>query len=101
LIVYNITIKIDPGVEEEWLEWQKKEHIPEVMDTGLFTEFKFYKLLEQNEQEGNTYVVQYFASTAAHYHEYLQKFAPHLREKIFAKWGKAFVAFRTIMEVVK
>jgi Domain of unknown function (DUF4286) len=100
MIVYNITIKIDPDIKEEWLQWQITEHIPEVMNTRLFTEYKFYKLLEQEEDESVTYVVQYFSFTAAHLEEYLQKYAPTLREKAFAKWGNKFIAFRTTMELV-
>jgi len=100
MIVYNITMRVDPSIESEWLEWQKKEHIPEVMDTHLFTEHKLYKLLEQDEQEGKTYVVQYFCSTAAHLDEYLNKYATALREKAFSKWGNKFIAFRTTMELV-
>jgi hypothetical protein len=100
MIVYNITIKVDRAIEEEWLSWQKKEHIPDVMATHLFAEYKFFRLLEQNEEEGITYVVQFFASTAAHLEEYQKKYAPQLREKSFSKWGNRFIAFRTTMEVV-
>ncbi len=100
MIVYNITMKVDPSIEEEWLEWQKNEHIPEIMQTELFAEFKLYKLLEQDEAEGNTYVVQYYAPSSAHLDKYLEKFAPSLREKAIEKWGNKFIAFRTKMEVV-
>jgi len=101
MIVYNITIKINPSVEEEWIAWQKAEHIPDVMNTKLFTEYKFYKLLDQDEEEGITYVIQYFSPTAAHLDDYLKNFAPALREKAFARWGNKFIAFRTKMELVK
>ena len=100
MIVYNITLKVDPPIEKEWVKWLKEEHIPEVMATKLFIEYKFYKLLEQDETEGITYVVQYFSSTAAHLDEYLNKYAPALREKSISKWGNKFIAFRTKMEVV-
>ena len=63
MIVYNITIKIEPSIEKDWIDWQKKEHIPDVMATGLFTGFKFFRLLEADETEGITYVVQYFSSS--------------------------------------
>ena len=100
MIVYNITIKVARGIEKEWVKWQKEERIPDVMKTGLFNDYKFYKLLEQDESEGITYVVQYFASTVSNYQEYLDKFAPLLRDKAFAKWGNNFIAFRTILQVV-
>jgi hypothetical protein len=100
MIVYNITIKIDPAINDEWIDWQKKEHIPEIMSTGLFNDHKFFKLLEQDETEGLTYVIQYFTSIRGNYDEYIKKFAPLLRQKALEKWGEKFVAFRTVMEVV-
>jgi len=66
MIVYNVTIKIDPQIEKEWLSWLKIEHVPRMMDTGLFVEYKLFHLLE-HEENGITYVIQYFAPTIEHY----------------------------------
>ena len=100
MIVYNISIKIIPEIEEEWVRWQKEEHIPDVMSSGQFTEYKMYRLLEQNEQDGITYVVQYFASSLENYNRYINNTSQTLRQKALDKWGNKFIAFRTIMEVV-
>ena len=100
MIVYNITIKILPVIETEWLLWQKQQHIPEVMASGQFYEYKFYRLLEQTEPDGITYVIQYFASSIDHYNTYVNEFAPALRRKALAKWGNQFIAFRTVLQVV-
>ena len=101
MFVYNITIKIDPAIEKEWLQWQRDEHIPDIMTTGLFTEYKMFRLLEQDESDGITYVVQYFATTAAHYEQYMFEHAPLLREKALQRWGDRFIAFRSTMQLVK
>ena len=100
MIVYNISIKIIPEIEEEWVRWQKEEHIPDVMSSGQFTEYKFFRLLEQNEHDGITYVVQYFASSLENYNRYINDTSHTLRQKALDKWGNKFIAFRTIMEVV-
>jgi hypothetical protein len=100
MVVYNLSIKIDASVEKEWLQWQQEHHIPEVMATGHFTEYKFYKLLEQDDTESVTYIMQYFAVSIQRYHQYIEENAPLLRQKIKDKWGNKFVAFRTIMQPV-
>jgi hypothetical protein len=101
MFVYNISIKIHPEIEEDWIRWQKTEHIPEVMSTGLFTGCKFYRLLEPDtNDDGITYVVQYFYSDAESYQRYLNEFAAVLRQKANEKWGDQFVAFRTVMQIV-
>ena len=100
MIVYNISIQIDPAIEKEWLQWQKQEHIPDVMSSGQFTDYKFYRLLEQDETEGVLYVLQFFAASQAHYKKFIREFAEKLRQKVYARWGDKFIAFRTVMEVV-
>lgn len=100
MIVYNLTLKVEPAIEAEWVRWQKNEHIPEVMTSGQFTDYKFYRLLDQDESDGITYVVQYFATDIHHYNKYIDSFAPDLRKKALNKWGDKFIAFRTVMQIV-
>ncbi len=100
MIVYNITIKIVAEIEKEWVQWQINEHIPEIMATELFSDFKFYRLLEEDTNDGITYVVQYFSSTFENYTRYINSSASTLRQKSFEKWGDKFIAFRTVMQVV-
>lgn len=98
-IVYNITIKIDPQIEKDWIEWQRKENIPEIMATGLFNDYKFYRLLEQEDEE-ITYVIQYYTSSLENYNRYSKEYASQLQKKTFEKWKHQFIAFRTIMQIV-
>jgi hypothetical protein len=100
MIVYNTTIKVDLMIEAEWLSWQKKEQLPEIMKSDCFTHYKFYKLLGTYDEQSSTYVIQLFAATAAHLDAYLKNFAPLLKRKAISKWGDQFVAFTTTMQVV-
>ena len=101
MIIYNVTIKVHDSIKTEWLVWLKKEHIPEVMDTGCFTGFTILHLLEIDDSEGPTYAIQYKAESKALYNQYIEKFAPILRQKTFEKWGDKFIAFRSVMQVVQ
>ena len=100
MIVYNTAVKIAPQIVKEWLDWQKNEHIPELMATGLFSDYKLFRLLEQDETEGITYVIQYFSSSIGNYKKYIDEFATLLDERSFAKWGEQFISFQTVMEIV-
>jgi len=100
MIVYNITIKIHPAIEEAWLQWQQQEHIPDIMASGQFSEWKMFRLLEQDDTDGLTFVVQYFAPTIENYLLYMEEFAPVLRQKAINKWGDRFLAFHTVMQAV-
>jgi len=100
MVVYNITIKISADVEKDWVQWQKDEHIPDIMATGKFHAYSFYKLLEQAEEEESTYIIQYSSNSFEKYQEYLNESAPLLRKKAIQKWGNRFIAFRTVMHSV-
>lgn len=100
MIIYNITNKVHPSIEDPWLQWQKEEHIPDTMRSGQFTDYKIFRLLEQDDSDGVTYVIQYTAPSKEHYQHYIDAFAPALRKKAFDKWGDLFIAFRTIMQVL-
>lgn len=99
--VYNITIKVQAAIAEDWLRWQKTEHIPEIMSTAMFYDYKLYRLLEQDDAEGPTFITQFFAATKDNYEQYILDFAPSLREKAFTKWGNGFVGFRSVLQSVQ
>jgi hypothetical protein len=101
LIIYNVTTKVDKSIADDWLKWLKQEHAPELIETGCFSDATILQLLEVDDTEGPTYTVQYKAQSETQYHLYLEKFAPILREKSFAKWGNKFIAFRSLMQVVQ
>jgi len=101
MILYNVTINIDETVHDEWLTWMKEVHIPEVMGTGLFTGFRFFRLISRLEGEsGETYSIQYFLETLQNYHRYKSEFAPAMQAKLLHLFGTKQTAFRTLLEEV-
>jgi hypothetical protein len=100
MIIYNVTIKPDWSIHDEWLQWMQQEHIPEMLSTQLFYKHKMLRLLEVDEAEGPTYAVQYHAHNIDDYHRYISEFAATQREKGIRKWGDKFIAFRSLMQIV-
>lgn len=78
MIVYNVTLKVDNNIVDEWQQWQQEFYIKEVLDTGLFYDRRFFQLLDQDEAEGKTFVVQYFANNRKDYERYIQYHVPAL-----------------------
>ncbi len=100
MVLYNVTVGIDPDIEKEWLEWMKSAHIPAVMATDMFKEFKIFKVLSQEEEETVSYSVQYFAEHVDMVVKYLNEFAPPLVEEHRQRYQNKHVAFRTLLEQV-
>lgn len=99
MIIYNVTIKLHPDITAQWLRWMKEEHIPDLMRTGLFLEYKLCRLMDQDDSEGPTFVIQYFCDSTEHYETYIKEHAETMRERGTRKFGDQFIAFRTVMEV--
>lgn len=100
MIIYNVTIQVDHSIAEAWLHWLRSEHIPELMETGCFVKYQLVRLVNDEQADGVTYAVQYYAANKAALDHYLAAYAPALRQKGIERWGDRFIAFRTIMEVI-
>lgn len=100
MIIYNVTIKVEANSAEKWLQWMKDEHLGDMMNTGLFSDYRMCRLLDQDETEGVTFVVQYHTDSIENYESYLKEHAPKMRQKGLSLFADKMVAFRTVMEVV-
>lgn len=99
MIIYNVTINIDHEVHDEWLQWMKEVHIPDVMNTGLFLENKICRI-HAEEQGGKSYSIQYTLESWSQFEKYQQDHAPALQEDHTKRYNGKFAAFRTMLEVV-
>ncbi|MEI6487373.1 MAG: DUF4286 family protein [Bacteroidota bacterium] len=99
MIIYNVTVNIENDVREEWLNWMKEIHVPDVMRTGYFVENKICKVLVDEEQ-GTTYSIQYTCVNMKDLEEYQREHAPRLQKEHAEKFANKFVSFRTLLEIV-
>lgn len=100
MILYSVTVNIDNRVRDEWFEWMRNVHVPEVLATGLFVENKILRLLNEEENDGTTYSFQYLLKSMEDYNAYQEKHAPALQAAHRNRYKDQFVAFRTLLEVV-
>ena len=99
-ILYNVTVKVDHEIHNDWLHWMKRVHVPAVMETGMFIEYKICRLLGVDEEDGITYAVQYLCPNMTTYQLYQKKHAYDLQKDHTERYEGKFVAFRTLMKVV-
>lgn len=86
---------------DEWVTWMKEIHIPDVMSTGMFLEYRMCRLLGMDEPDGITYAIQYYCQNIDTYNLYQNHFANKLQADHAARYRGRFVAFRTLLEVVE
>lgn len=100
MILYNVTVNIEPDVHDDWLSWMKEKHIPDIMNTGLFRGHYMFRIISNPQEEGLTYCIQYFLDSVRDYEKYQEKYAPDLQQEFEERYRDKFVAARTIMKEV-
>lgn len=99
MYIYNVTVSIDKDLAEEWLNWMKTVHIPDVLQTGHFIENKICKVLNVND-EGETFSVQYTFKKMSDIEEYQKNHAARLQAEHSKRYEGRYAAFRTLLEIM-
>lgn len=99
-ILYSVTVKIENEVHDDWLEWMRNVHIPDVMETKMFESNRMCKILNQDESEGVSYSIQYVCKDMKTLHQYSAKFAVQLQKEHADRYKNKYVAFRTLLEIL-
>lgn len=99
MYIYSVTVSIDKNVVDEWVKWMKTKHIPDVMATGYFTEYKMCKVLHVDD-EGETFSMQYSFNKIEDIENYQKLEAPRLQADMKNLYDGKYAAFRTLLELV-
>lgn len=100
MILYNLTIKIEEDIEEEWLEWMQIEFIPKAMSTDTFSDHRLCRLLNLDELDGATYALQLFCKNMDQLKAFQNQEEQELQLKLVRKFPNRLVFFPTAMEVL-
>lgn len=100
MILYNLTVRIDHDIEQEWLEYARKNYIVSVMKTGLFFDAKIFRLLTEPDNEGITYALQFFARSMDEVEKYLSEHAQKITTDHLVRFKNRHVAFNTLLESI-
>jgi len=100
MIIYNVSVKINPEIQSDWINWMRTHHIPKVLATGCFLKSRMSKL-EIQEQDGITYIIQYELLNSDLLNQYMIHYAPALQKEHIDRYANKFVAFRTILDVLE
>ncbi|MDE3213204.1 MAG: DUF4286 family protein, partial [Bacteroidota bacterium] len=93
MLIQNNTYKVDPGIVSEWYRWQREVCIPEIMKTGLFSEYRCYELLDMEETDGKTYVIQFWAKDKKDHDRFVREYDRDFEKWSLDNWGHRIVRF--------
>ena len=100
MLLYNVTVTIDLDVHQDWLQWMRETHIPDVMNTGLFLSYRLCRLLTHEHTDAEMYTIQYAVSDLPTLQQYQQQFATALQDAHKLRYEGKYAAFRSVMEVI-
>ncbi len=93
MVTYEVKITIDPDVEDDWLNWMKMVHVPNVIATGYI---KSYQILIPLHDLEHTYLFQYQFGNMDDYTSYQEKHSPALREEVLELYDGKFQSQRQL-----
>jgi hypothetical protein len=99
MFIYNVTVSVDASVHEDWVQWMKTVHMPDVMKSGCFVDCQLLKVWG-HEDLGPTYSAQYRFMDLAAIESYQQEHAPGLQSLHRDRYADKCTAFRTVLEII-
>lgn len=100
MIIYNVTVSIDESIHEDWLQWMREVHIPDVMATGHFIESRISRI-HAEEQGGLSFAITYVSNSLDEIEQYQKNHAPRLQRDHSGRYAGKFAAFRTYLELIE
>lgn len=100
MIVYNITTKVSHHFVAEWMQWMRLTYLPALSETGFFQSCQLHRLLDQEDDEGETFVTQCRANSRTDYDLFVAQHADKLRQQAYERFGSHILSFHTLMEII-
>ena len=99
-MLYTVYIAIDADRAEEWEEWMRQVHVPDVIDTGCFDHATLARDDGRDDAQRQAYRVVYRARSEEAFDDYQEKHAPALQQEHTLRYAGAFEATRDILPVL-
>lgn len=101
MILYNVTVMINPQIEEEWINYMKTEHILDVLNTGLVLEHRFCRItFPEPDEKYTSYAIQYWFESQEKFDEYTSVHAKKLQAEHRERYHNQFITIRSVMETI-
>jgi hypothetical protein len=100
MIVYNVTVKVELGINDVWVQWMKHDHCPKILATGCFHDYKMFRVMEDDQSDGMTYAVQFYAHSIGDYFTFQNIHYRGLQAEMKDTFQDKCMSFRTVLREV-
>jgi hypothetical protein len=100
MILFNITINLDPAIEREWLYWIKTDVLPAALQTNLPVAANVLRLLTEIDNGGVTYTLQFRFADLDDASAFQNQHVPDFEDALYDRYAEKYVTFQTVLEYV-
>ncbi|MEY3501284.1 MAG: hypothetical protein RL308_2957 [Bacteroidota bacterium] len=100
MILYSITFNVENSVHEAWYKWLKAAQIPSMLLSGLVSDYKILRMLDEHDNGGTTYSCQFYMNDMTAVSEFETLYEPKFIEEVDKDYKSQYVMFKTLLEVL-
>ncbi|MDR1402448.1 MAG: DUF4286 family protein [Tannerellaceae bacterium] len=100
MIIYNTTFHIDTDILDDTLSYLAKNYIPEAIAGGLLHQPYVRRILQTNEDSGESYAVQFHVKNIDALNDWLEKEGRRLQQDLLDRFGNKLTGFTTLLEEI-
>tara|TARA_Y100000766_G_scaffold271053_1_gene269518 strand:- start:213 stop:527 length:315 start_codon:yes stop_codon:yes gene_type:complete len=99
MIIYSITTAIEDSIEKKWLDFMQKTQIPSIMNTGLFIDFRFVRIIPSQGVD-LSYNLQLRCKGYAELNRYRSENEPKMERLIKQNFEGKYATFQSVLDQV-
>jgi Domain of unknown function (DUF4286) len=99
MLLFNVTVIMEDSIANDWLQWMRADHIPQIMATDCFVSNRLLKILD-SPNEGVTYCAQYIAEDIGSYQTFKDNYEQIFTAGMYNEFPNKLVSFSSLMEFI-
>jgi len=100
MIIYNTTYSVSDKVYGSFLKWVKEKHIPQMISSGYFSEFKLSRVLTDEDQDGSSISLQLTAENVTAVSKWREQYGDLFDMEISSLFSVNVLYFSTFLEII-
>lgn len=100
MIIHNTTYSILPEIENRWVKWMQREHIPQIKTLPGVVNCRFLKLMTEIEGDEVTYALQTEIDNLPASEAFLQEHSPVRQHQMKQLFPGQVLYFETVLKIV-
>tara|TARA_Y100000766_G_C18874037_1_gene589809 strand:+ start:743 stop:1057 length:315 start_codon:yes stop_codon:yes gene_type:complete len=99
MIIYSITTAMEASIEKKWVEFMQKTQIPSIMNTGLFVDFRFVRIVPSQGVD-LSYNLQLRCKGYTELNQFRSKNEPIMENLIKQNFEGKYASFQSVLDEV-